>query len=380
MSRPFDECLDIVFPCDLRQLSKCLKLGKLRFIVRIGYRARSEPVTQREGDVVGFHDLTDLLEVGIEEILLMVVDHPLRHDGTAATDDPCDTFGGHGYMVQQQSCVDGEVVHPLLRLFDECIAEDLPCQVLGDPVHLLKRLIDRHGPDGYGRVTQYPVTRGMDVLTRAQIHHRIRTPSGGPDHLLHLFGDAGSGRGVTDVGIDLDKEVSPDDHRLHFGVIDVARDDRTSCCDLLTYKLGSDLFGKVCAEVLSFESAFSFGITQITSGHLKILVLPDSDELHLRCDDARSGIVQLRDIFAFFGTQWCTVEPLGACCDKIELLFSAVSVVLRLDDTPLIRFYIPTCLDPLFADGRDPLLYIDLYTWISIRSGGVINTQFRIVA
>ena len=63
--------------------------------------------------------------------------------------------------------MDGEIVHALFGLFDQGVAEHLPGQVLGDAVHLLQRLVDRHGADGDGAVADDPVADVVDVAARS---------------------------------------------------------------------------------------------------------------------------------------------------------------------------------------------------------------------
>ncbi len=84
----------------------------------------------------------------------------------------------------------GEVVHSLFALLDECVAEYLPCQVLGLAVHFLKRLIHRHGAYRHGTVAQYPLARLVDVGTRGQVHQRVAAPFAAPYGLFHFLLDA----------------------------------------------------------------------------------------------------------------------------------------------------------------------------------------------
>ena len=72
--------LDIVFPRDPCQLALRLQLCELGFVVRVGDRSGPEAVAEREGDVVPTHDLADLTEVRVGEILLVMGEAPLRHD------------------------------------------------------------------------------------------------------------------------------------------------------------------------------------------------------------------------------------------------------------------------------------------------------------
>src|SRR5438552_12904580 len=84
VARALDHDLRVRVPGDRRQLAERFELGKLGLVVRVGGRTGTKTVAQREGDVVGGHDLADLAEVGVEEALLMAREAPLRHDRAAA--------------------------------------------------------------------------------------------------------------------------------------------------------------------------------------------------------------------------------------------------------------------------------------------------------
>jgi hypothetical protein len=150
---------------------------------------------------------------------------PLGHDRAAARDDAGDTLGGERDVGQAHAGVDGEVVHALLGLLDQRVAEDLPGQLLGAAVDLLQRLVDRHGADRHRRVADDPLAGFVDVLAGAEVHHRVA-----PQRIDHTIFSTSSAMElvtarVADVGVDLHQEVAADDHRLAFRVIDVVRDD-----------------------------------------------------------------------------------------------------------------------------------------------------------
>ena len=191
-----DHHLHVVLPGDLGQLAQRLQLGELGLVVGVGDAAGTQAVAQREGHVVGLHDLADVLEVRVEEVLLVVGQAPLGEDGAAAADDAGDALGGQRHVAQQHAGVDGEVVHALLGLLDERVAEDLPGEVLGLAVDLLQRLVDGHGADGHGAVAQDPLAGLVDVVAGGEVHDRVRAPADGPGHLLDLLLDAG-GHGAS---------------------------------------------------------------------------------------------------------------------------------------------------------------------------------------
>src|SRR5690554_7805988 len=82
--------------------------------------------------------------MGIEEVLLMVRQTPLGHDGSATGNDTRDPAGGQRHVAQQHTGMDGEIVHALLGLLDQGVAEDLPVQILGYSTDLFQRLVDGH--------------------------------------------------------------------------------------------------------------------------------------------------------------------------------------------------------------------------------------------
>jgi len=75
-----DHHLYVVFPGSFCQFAECTQLGKLRFVVGVVDRARAETIAETEGDIVRLHDLADFVEVGVEEVFLVVRETPLSHD------------------------------------------------------------------------------------------------------------------------------------------------------------------------------------------------------------------------------------------------------------------------------------------------------------
>ena len=137
----FDHALHVMLPGDLGQLAEGFQFAELRSIVGVGDGARTQAVAQREADVVGPHDLADVLEVLVEEALAVMGQAPLGHDRAAAGDDAGDALGRERHEGQADAGVDGEVVHPLLGLFDQGVAEQLPGQVFGRAADFFQGLV-----------------------------------------------------------------------------------------------------------------------------------------------------------------------------------------------------------------------------------------------
>ncbi len=133
VARALDHHLHVVLPGDARQFAERLQLGELGGVVGIGDRAGTQAVAEREGHVVGLHDVADVGEMGVEEAFLVMRQAPLGHDGAAARDDAGDAVRGQRHLGQAHAGMDGEVVHALLGLLDQRVAEDFPGQILGAP-------------------------------------------------------------------------------------------------------------------------------------------------------------------------------------------------------------------------------------------------------
>ena len=129
--------------------------------------------------------------------------------------------------------MDGEVIDPLLRLFDEGVAIDFPGQFLGPAADFFQRLINRDGADGHGRIANDPFAGGVNVFAGGKIHHGVGAPFRCPTHLLDFFFDRRRHRAVADVGVDFHQEIAADDHRLGLGVIDVGGNDRSATGDFV---------------------------------------------------------------------------------------------------------------------------------------------------
>ena len=104
------------------------------------------PSPSEKRNVVLLEDLYDVVEALVEEVLLVVMRHPLRQDRAAAADDAGDALGDHRQVLDQHAGVDGHVIHALLRLLLDHFEHDVGVQVF-DALHARDRLVDRHGAD-----------------------------------------------------------------------------------------------------------------------------------------------------------------------------------------------------------------------------------------
>ena len=84
MAGAFDHDLHVLFPGALGEFAQRVELGKLRFVIGVGNRAGAQAIAQRIGDVIGLHDLGDLVKAFVEEAFLVMREAPFRHDRATA--------------------------------------------------------------------------------------------------------------------------------------------------------------------------------------------------------------------------------------------------------------------------------------------------------
>ncbi len=336
-----DHHLHVGGPRPPGELTEGLQLGELGGVVGIGDRPRTQPVAQREGHVVGGHELAQLVEVGVEEVLLAMGHAPGGKDGATAADDAGDPPGGQVDVAGQHAGVDGDVVDALLGLLDQRVPVDLPGELLGLAVDLLQRLVDRHGAEGHGGVADDPLAGGVDLGTGGEVHDRVGAPAGGPGQLLDLLVDGRGHCRVPDVGVDLHQELPSDHHGLGLGVVHVGREDGPSPGDLGADQLRLDAFA-------------------------------DGHELHLRGDLAATGVVHLGDGRPRPG-------PHDRGTPALELALDTTSpgrraaVVAALDRPAGVGLDITSPEDPLATQGREP------HRGLTARPTGVVQAHREVL-
>src|SRR5690606_8351566 len=248
VARAFDHALNVMLPGDFGELSQGFQFAELGGIVGIGDGARTQAITEAEGDIVCLHDFADVFEVFVKEAFLVVRQAPLGHDGTASRNDAGGAFGSQWYMVQTYTSVNSEIIHALLCLLDQRVAKDFPGEVFRHAAHFLKCLIDGHGANRDRRVADDPLAGFVDVLAGGQVHHRVGTPADAPGQFFHFVFNGRSHGRVADVAVDLHQEVAADDHRLGFRVVDVGGNDGATSSHLITHELRGNFRGQTGPE------------------------------------------------------------------------------------------------------------------------------------
>ena len=84
-----------------------------------------------------------------------------------------------------------------------------------------------------------------------KIHHSVGAPFRRPTHFLDFFLDRRRHGAVADVRVDLYQEITADDHRLGFGMIDVCGNDGATARDFRAHEFRGYFVWDVCTECVA---------------------------------------------------------------------------------------------------------------------------------
>ena len=248
----FDHDLTAPLPGLGRQLAERFQFSKLSFVVGVGETAGAKAVAEAIGHVVFAHDLAQLVEMRVPGILLVVRDHPGADERAAAADDAGDSLRRQLQMLHQNAGVDGHVIDALLRLVLDHVEEILRRQI-GDFLHVLDRLIHRHGADRHGRGVDDRLADRVDIAAGREVHHGVGSEMNGGVQLLEFVVDFAGDRRIADIRIDLATAGDADGHRFEvLGQVNGVRgDDHAAASDL-----GSD---QLRVEPFAVSNEFHLG-------------------------------------------------------------------------------------------------------------------------
>ena len=133
MSRSFDESLHILVPCAKHQFSHSVQFGKLSLIIGILNTARTKSVTQRYGYVILCQNITDVIKMFIQETFFVVHQAPLAHNASPTAHNAAKPFVCQVHILSADTGMDSEVIHTLLGLFQQGVAEDFPGKIFSIP-------------------------------------------------------------------------------------------------------------------------------------------------------------------------------------------------------------------------------------------------------
>ena len=109
-------------------------------------------------------NFADVVVALVEEVLLVVIRHPLRQNCATAADNSSDAFGNHRQILDQHTGVNGHIIHTLLSLLFNHFKHHAGGKVF-NPLHSRNSFINWHSADRYRRMPQNGLTNFVNVST-----------------------------------------------------------------------------------------------------------------------------------------------------------------------------------------------------------------------
>ena len=235
-----DHHLNVVLPGLFRQLAEHLQFRELRFVARIRDAPGPQTIAKRKTHVVLLENLANRLDVFIQEILLLVMFHPVRHQRPASAHDAGNALAHQRHMLAQHSRVDGHVIDALFGLLLDDFQHQRDGEIFRTP-HPRDGLINRHRSHGHRRSLDDRLADFRYLAPRGKIHYRVCPKMYGVMELLQLFVDVGRCGRVADVRVDLALGGDADGHRLEVAMIDVGGKDAAPASDFAAQQLRLEL-------------------------------------------------------------------------------------------------------------------------------------------
>ncbi len=251
--------------------------------------------------------------------------------------------------MQAYAAVDGEVVHALLALLHEGVAEEFPCQVLSLAVYFFHGLIHGHSANRHRAVAHNPFAGLVDVVARREVHECVAAPFAAPYGFLHLLVNAARGGRVAYVGVDLDQEVSANDHWLGLRVVDVGGQHGAAGGYLVAHKLRGDV---------GLDSKLG-----------AVHVLADSYVFHLGGHYAMLGVPHLGDVRSLF----CSEGHLNVLKPQVVKALVRKSHAAILTGQLVEPLHSAAVHDPFLAESRKTFLEVYLGVLVAIGAAGVVD-------
>ena len=103
---------------------------------------------------------------------------------------------------------------------------------------------------GTGTIADDPLPSFVNIFAGGQIHYRISAPADGPGHFFDFFLNARTQRGITDIRIDFNQKIAPDDHRLGFRMVDVGGNDGAAPGHFVAHEFRRDMLRQKCTKIM----------------------------------------------------------------------------------------------------------------------------------
>ena len=236
--------LDVVLPGPLGQLAQTHQLLNLAHVGGVGQAAGPAGIPQRDGHVVLFADVQNLVEVLVEGVFLPGHGHPGEHQAAAPADNvhlplvAADLVNG----LAGDAAVQGDKVHPVLRVKAHHVDEVLGGEGAQVPLVVDDAVVHRHGADHGGALGHQLFPEGLGVPVGGQVHDGLGPQVDGALHLFHLDVIVLAVPGDPQVHVDLGAQHAAHALGVQAGVGLVGADGHLAFCHQLHQPLQRHVF------------------------------------------------------------------------------------------------------------------------------------------
>ena len=244
--RPFHHDLDAALPRAVDECAEVHEFRNLCTIRRIGKAAGTQTIAQTDRRIVLLANIENIIEVRVERIFLLIVEHPTRDEGATSAHDVHDTplFAQIVHGLKRQTAMQCHKVCSILRLSLNRLQDVIRRHLDHGAVSLDRRdrrLVERHRADHNRRMSNDAPPRLVDIVARREIHDGVRSRTHGFIELFQFRLNVRERARCTNVRIDLRAQSLADARRLQSRVIDVGADSDRSPCHTLANRLRRQL-------------------------------------------------------------------------------------------------------------------------------------------
>ena len=244
MPRTFHHNLHIVCPGPFRQLAQTDKLFNLAYIGSIRQAARAAGIPERNGHIVLFANVQNLIIILIKGILLACHAHPCKYQTASAADDIHFTFMFLDLLnsFPRNTAVQCDKIHTVFRVHTNHINK-IFCRQCGQiPLVMNDTVVNRNGTDHGRTFVGQLLTERLCVSVAGKIHDSLRAHIHGAHNLFHLDIVVLAVSGHAQINIDLGTQHAADAFRIQTGMVFVCRNGHLTLCYQFHQRLAGHVF------------------------------------------------------------------------------------------------------------------------------------------
>ena len=244
VARSFHHYLNIMVPCAFGQLAQAHQFFDLAYVRGVRQTSRTACIAQRNGHIVLFTDVQDLIKVFIKRVFLTGHAHPGKYQASAPADNihlslvfP-DLIDG----LSRNSAVQCNKINAVLCMKAHHIDKIFRRKRGQISLIMNYAVIDRNRTDHNRAFTGQFLTEGLRIAVAGQIHDGLRPQVHRAHYFFHLNIVVLAVSGHAQIHVDLGAEHTADPFRIQTGMALIGADYHFSFCHQLHQLFQRHLF------------------------------------------------------------------------------------------------------------------------------------------